>query len=91
MNGEQILVGGGTAGLILFLFLVVRELWAEHKRHDAMVLHEKDEALDLVKTLVGPVQQIAETQATQNRTLEKLASRRRAYDGAGVPPDPDRQ
>lgn len=91
MNPEQIIVGGGTAGLILFLSYALRELWGEHKRHDMDAKAERDEAIELVKGLVQPVETIAKTQETQNRILERLATRRRDYDGAGDRPTPDKR
>lgn len=91
MGTEQILVGGGTVGLIAFLFWVVRELWTDHKRRDVMIEEEREEALELVKAVAEPVAKLVEGQAAQTRVIEKLSTRRRAYDGRGDKPSSDRR
>lgn len=90
MGSEQIIIGGGTAGLVAVLIWIARELWADHKRRDAKTEAERDEAIDLVKTVVEPIGKLAEGQASQTKAIERLASRRRAYDGAGDEPSSDK-
>lgn len=80
VNPEQVIVGGGTAGLILVLALAVRELWAVHKARDAKTEAERDEALALAKEAIGGTAKISDGVQRLTSIVERLASRQRSYD-----------
>lgn len=79
MSPEQIIAGGGTAGLILALAYITRELWIEHKRKDLKTEEERDEAIDLAKQAADGTAKVTEGLARLTALVERQA-RRRTYD-----------
>lgn len=77
MNVEQIIAGGGTAGLILALAFAVKSLWDEHRRTDADIRAEKLEALSGWKAQTAATDKLTDAVETALERLDGTPSRRR--------------
>ena len=80
MSPDAVIWGGGTAGLILVLLLVGRELWADHKRKDLKTEQERDEAMKLAQDAVEGTSKITDGLTRLTALIERQATRRRQYD-----------
>jgi hypothetical protein len=59
----NVVVGGGTAGLIALLVYIVKILWDAHKAHDADVIAQRDAAharVDRLSDVLEPILRKAE-------------------------------
>lgn len=73
----EVIVGGGTAGLIAFLLLTTKLLWDEHKRHDADVKAQRDEAIAGWREQSQATNRLADVGEKQAQMLDRLTRARR--------------
>jgi hypothetical protein len=72
---DQIIVGGGTAGLILVLVLVVRTLAKWHEADDKDVRAEKRDVMELNDKLAGGMRETNALLARMAPLVDQLAAR----------------
>ena len=76
----DLIVTGGTAGLIAVLLFITNALWTDHRRSDADVRDQRDEATAGWKAQSEATKAVAASNDRVVALLERTANRRRDFD-----------
>jgi hypothetical protein len=76
----DLIVTGGTAGLIAVLLWIGNTLWQEHRKNDADVRSQRDEAIAGWKSQSEATKAVAASNDRVVGLLERSTSRRRDFD-----------
>ena len=71
IGADQIIAGGGTAGLIAFLVWIARTLWTDHQERDRKDRENLDKALGINEVTAYALKELSEWAEEQGRRTRR--------------------